>query len=64
MRRTTATAETTAATIAQIFAFREDDTAPAKSPDCHLPLTCAAYTIDTIPAGRKQNRVARMAHTR
>ena len=48
----------------QIFAFREHSIAPCKSPFLSLPLTRAAKTMDTMPVGQKQNRVANIAFPR
>nr|AAP70385.1 Uvs126 [uncultured bacterium] len=50
--------------MAHFFALSEESCAPARSPAASLPLTCAANTIDTMPKGRQQNNVDRMAHTR
>jgi hypothetical protein len=55
---------TTAETIAQVRAFWEAFCAPTTSPWAHFELTCAAYTIETTPAGRQQKIVVRMAQTR
>jgi len=55
---------TMALTIAHRRAFCEDSWAPATSPAAHLLLTCAAKTIDTMPKGRQQKSVVRIAQTR
>ena len=51
-------------THAQSFACSDDRFAPSMSPLAICPLTLAAYTIDTMPVGRQQNIVVRMAGTR
>ena len=50
--------------MAQFNALREASCAPARSPAARLPSTCAANTMETMPSGRQQNSVLRMAHTR
>lgn len=47
-----------------VVAFFEQSIAPWKSPAEILALTCAAYTIDTMPNGRQQNKVTRIAGAR
>ena len=51
-------------THAQTFACSDDRFAPSRSPLAVCPLTLAAYTMDTIPVGRQQNIVVRIAGTR
>jgi hypothetical protein len=48
----------------QVAAFLEASKAPAESPICHLLLTWAAKTIETMPSGQQQRMVARIAPTR
>lgn len=46
---------------AHMHALREAARAPSMSPALRRPSTWAAYTIDTMPSGRQQNSVVRIA---
>src|SRR5688572_5423009 len=50
--------------IDHIFALLDASLAPRTSPAASLLPTCDAYTIATMPVGRKQKSVTRIAHTR
>ena len=45
----------------QLLALWDSFLAPFMSPIATFPLTCAAWTMDTIPNGGQQQTVARMA---
>ena len=51
-------------THAQSLACSDERFAASRSPLVICPLTLAAYTIDTMPVGRQQNIVVRIAGTR
>ena len=51
-------------TRAQVLALADACRAPAMSPAWSFPFTWAAKTMDTIPKGRQQKIVTRMACTR
>ena len=51
-------------THVQVFALFEVLRAPSRSPAWSFPLTWAAKTIATMPVGRQQKTVTRMAWTR
>ena len=43
--------------IANFFALAEASTAPAWSPEAHLPLTCAAKMTAGMPIGQQHSRL-------
>ena len=49
--------------VIHFWAFWDAACAPAMSPIASLPLTLDALTIATMPNGRQQKSVARMAPT-
>src|SRR5687767_1601116 len=63
-RRIPTTNPATALMIDHIFALLDASLAPRTSPAASLLPTCDAYTIATMPVGRKQKSVTRIAHTR
>ena len=48
----------------QICALRDAAVAPAMSPTASLELACAAYTSATMPVGRQQHSVQKIAGTK
>lgn len=50
--------------MAQVLALREASHAPAISPAARRPSTFEANTIDTMPSGKQQKSVVRIAQTR
>ena len=64
MTMTTQTAQMTTDQITHFRALAEAACDSARKPCAHNPLTDAAFTIATIPVMGKQNKVAKIDHTK